>query len=236
MAGEDVAMRSVLVLNPNSSPEVTEAIRRAADWVRLPGIVFATEQLDDGPTTIESDDEHRQATRAVVEAIRERSAGHDGVIIACHGDPGLSEARRLLEVPVLGIGETSMLAAAAAAPSFGLLTLGPAVVPRKLRQLQAIGLQARCAAVEPTGTGVLHAIGESADPEPYRVAARAAIAKGAGALVLGCAGMVPVREWLSAEVPVPVVEPVVATCLAAAGFLASPDGHNPSPARQGWPG
>jgi allantoin racemase len=215
--------RSVLVINPNSSPSVTQAIRRAATSIQLPGIEFVTKQLDDGPTVIESDEEHQQAAQVLVKSIAAWATGHDCIIIACHGDPGILQAREVASVPVLGIGETSMLAAAAATRSFGVLTLGPDVVPRKWRQLRATGI-----AVEPTETGVLHAVNEDVDLTPYVMAARAATAKGADVLVLGCAGMVSVRERLAEILDTPVIEPVLATCIAATGVLASlPTGVRP---------
>jgi allantoin racemase len=222
--------RSVLVINPNSSPSVTEAIGCAAASIRLPGVEFVTKQLDSGPAVIESDEEHQQAAEALVESIVALAMGHNCVIIACHGDPGLVKARQAVSVPVLGIGETSMLAAAAATRSFGVLTLGPDVVPRKWRQLRATGIQNRCIAVEPTETGVLHAMNKNVDLTPYVMAARSAIAKGADVLVLGCAGMVSVHERLTEVVDTPVVEPVLAACLTAAGLLGSFParvGHNP---------
>ena len=126
----------------------------------------------------------------------------------------------MVKVPVFGIGESSMLTAAAASRQFGVLTLGPEVVPRKWRQIRAMSIGDRCVAVEPTGTGVLHALKQDVDIEPYLRAARLAISKNARTLVLGCAGMVAVWERLSDMLEVPVVEPIVATCLLAASFLA----------------
>lgn len=207
---------TVLVLNPNSSAAVTEAVAAATDALTVPGVRFAVEQLDDGPPVIESDADLAAATRLVPERLRARSATIAAAVVACHGDPGVTESRTT-GVPVLGIGETSFLAACALAGRFGLITLGPGIVARKRHQIDRCGLTSRCAAVEPTGTGVLHGTTGSPDTAPYLTAAERAIAAGAGALVLGCAGMVTLRDALQADLPVPVIEPVTVTCRLAAG-------------------
>ncbi len=114
-----------------------------------------------------------------------------------------------------------MLVACAYAGVFGLITLGSGLVEAKRRQVERAGLSARCVAIEPTGTGVLDGVGAAIDLEPYLRAGRAALERGAEALVLGCAGMVNVCDGLSEALNVPVIEPVASTCLVAASTLAS---------------
>jgi allantoin racemase len=147
--------------------------------------------------------------------VSRRAGEFDGFVIACHGDPGVGLARHHART-VFGIGETSMLVACAYADHFGLLTLGEGLVPAKRRQVEQAGLAGRCVAIEPTGTGVLHGVDPDVDMTPYVRAGQAALDQKAQALVLGCAGMVYVCGRLAAELRVPVIEPVAATCLVAA--------------------
>ena len=47
----------------------------------------------------------------------------DGCIIACFGEPGLREARRRFDFPIVGMAEASMLTAMQLGGDFAILTL-----------------------------------------------------------------------------------------------------------------
>lgn len=220
----------LLVLNPNSSRVVTDAVRRAVDSLEH-GVRFTVDQLDRAPAQIAGPADHATVAPLVLDRLTAEDGHHDAVIIACHGDPALADVRRRSGHPVFGIGETSLHAAASAAGRFGVLTLGSALVDRKWQQVRAAGLGEHCAAVEPTGTSVVHGLAPEPDLAPYRAAAERALAAGARALVLGCAGMVTLVDPLAAEFGVPVIEPVTTTCSLAAAVVRRPAGE-PAPARR----
>lgn len=202
------------ILNPNSSASVTEAIAEACRASALPHDLWTVGQIDAAPPAIESDADVVRATELVAEHVRGSGAGC--VVVACHSDPGVREARAALpHRDVLGIGETSMLVAASLAERFGVISLYGPAIPRKRRMVERLGLGSRCASVVATGTGVLDGVEDGLDAGPYLRAAEQAVADGAGALVLGCAGMVRLPALIEDHVRVPVVEPVVATLAVA---------------------
>jgi len=100
-----------------------------------------------------------------------------------------------------------------------VLTLTEQTARRKWDQIRGYGLGPWCASVEPTGPAEALTCAEVIDLEPYLRAAERVARVGAGALVLGCAGMAPLAEQLEAAVAVSVVEPVAVTCQLA-GILA----------------
>ncbi|NDZ78683.1 hydantoin racemase [Streptomyces sp. SID10853] len=208
---------TLLILNPNSSRPVTEALGEAVRALGSP-VRFTVDQLDDAPAEITCPADHHTVAPLVLDRLRSAEDRYAAAVIACHGDPALQEARRQSRYPVLGIGQTSLHAAAAAADRFAVLTLGSALVERKWNQVRSAGLGDRCAAVEPTHTSVAHGLAHEPDLAPYRAAAERALAAGAGALVLGCAGMLALAAPLAAEFGVPVVEPVTVTCALAAAL------------------
>ncbi|MGH9920159.1 MAG: aspartate/glutamate racemase family protein, partial [Nitrososphaerales archaeon] len=57
--------------------------------------------------------------------MRAEREGYDAVAISCFFDPGLREARSLVEIPVVSLCETSLYVATAAGGRFGLIGLGP---------------------------------------------------------------------------------------------------------------
>jgi Asp/Glu/hydantoin racemase len=199
----------LLILNPNSSPPVTEAIAQVAAALLAPGS-FAVEQIDAGPAAIEDEETALRAAKLVCARLRSRRSQYDSFVVACHGDPGVKEAARITEKRVCGIGDASFRAAAARG-DFGVITLGPHLVERKWRQVARCGLVSHCVAIEPTHTGVLDCLtAQRPALGPYLDAGRRAIERGASVLVLGCAGMAPAARTLERELGVAVVEPVEA--------------------------
>lgn len=56
-------------------------------------------------------------------ALTAEEAGYDAVAIGCFFDPGLRQARSLVDIPVIGLAETCMLVACSLGHRFGLVTL-----------------------------------------------------------------------------------------------------------------
>jgi len=172
---------SVLLLNPNSSASVTEAVAAVVDACGDIPLDIHVDQIDNGPEAIESPEDHATVIPLILQRIRNTTA--DIVIIACHGDPGVSEARRIGGPRIIGIGEASMLAACALGGRFGIITLGSGLVDRKWSQVARYGLGDRCAGVSPSGTGVLHGLAEEPDIEPYLQAGRSLMNSGASSVI-----------------------------------------------------
>lgn len=209
MPGTARAM-AVLILNPNSSSKVTAAIADAAKACHESG-TYEVQQIDEAPTVIEDDGAVKLAAELVRERVRAQRGAFDAFVVACHADPGVRAAQQETGKPVSGIGAASFRAAVAHGGRFGVITLGPELVPRKWRQLEGCGLGSRCVAIEPSHSGVLDGVStEAPDLTPYLEAGRSAIARGANVLVLGCAGMVRIATAIERELGVPVVEPVAA--------------------------
>lgn len=82
----------------------------------------------------------RAFVRNVVEAERQ---GYDAVAITHFQDAGLAEAKSVAEIPVLGLGETTLLHACTLGRKLGLVTINPAFVPWHEDQVIRYGLQQR---------------------------------------------------------------------------------------------
>jgi allantoin racemase len=87
-------------------------------------------RIKKGPPAIESPVDHTQASAEVLKLVTAAEAdGADAIIIWCAGDPGLEAARTLVDVPVVGPGESMRLLAQ-------LLGHNPAAVPAPLPVLE----------------------------------------------------------------------------------------------------
>ncbi|WP_240989624.1 aspartate/glutamate racemase family protein [Salipiger mangrovisoli] len=208
----------VLVVNPNSSREVTEGIASAL----LPlGPVFEVVCRADGPETIRTDEDVAEAGKAFARRIATEAA--DGFITACFSDPGLDLARARVGKPVVGAQEAAVLEACATAERFGIIALSERAVPRHLKRIEALGCLDRLVAELPLRD--VSAADSGRDPEVYRhvLALGAELReRGAGAIVLGCAGMAQLAARLEGDLGVPVIDPVAAAGRQMLARLGAP--------------
>ena len=145
----------ILVVNPNTSEEMTNDIGQAARRYARADTEIETVCPDWGPRSIEGHYEDYVAAVATLEVVRERAAEFDGVVIACFGDPGLPAAREVSPVPVVGIAEAAMLTACTVAHRFSIVTVLPRVKPFLEDVVRYHGLDSRCASIRTTPLSVL---------------------------------------------------------------------------------
>lgn len=140
-------------------------------------------------------------------------------MIACFDDTGLAEARALVDVPVIGIGEAAFHAAMLLGHRYSVVTTLSVSVPVIAANIAAYGLGSHCLAVHASEVPVLGPERPGSDAR-LRISAEIAQAvaqDGAGAIVLGCAGMADLAASLAAEHGLPVIDGVAAAC----GFAAT---------------
>ena len=210
---------SILVINPNSSQDVTNSIDDACEPLRIqggPAIECLT--LEEGPPGIETQRDVDSVVGPLVRRIMEREKQHSAFVIACFSDPGLHSAREITKKPVMGIAECGILTALTLGQRMGVMAILKMSVARHLRYIAALGVSGRLAAELPVGLGV----GELRDEKKalqrmLQVGKNLRDDHGADVLVMGCAGMAPYRKRLQDELGMPVVEPTQAAVAMAIG-------------------
>ncbi|MDH4448153.1 MAG: aspartate/glutamate racemase family protein [Acidovorax sp.] len=235
---------NLLLINPNTSKAMTQAIAEAARAVAAPGTHIDAVHPSFGPASIESHFEETIAAAGVAEQVRLAHQRPDAVVIACFGDPGLDAAREATDAPVIGIAEAAFHAASFLCTGFSVVTTMTRTCITAEHLLHRYGLERRCRGVHGTDIPVLELeqAGESLVSR-IEATARSALAHDrSGAIVLGCAGMAPLCATLSARLGVPVIDGVsvavkMAEALCALGLRTSRHGdYAPPPAKNytGW--
>ncbi len=202
----------ILILNPNTSEEFTQAIYKAGEAVKSLGTEIVCLNPSSGPRSIESVYDELLSCGPCLEILIDCRAEFDGFIIACYGNhPVIHAAREILSQPVVGIMEASLYLACAVGRTFSVISSGDRAVTMFLDAVKAFGLEGRCASVRSTGTPVLALEG----PEKLNVeelilieARKAVEEDGAEVISLGCAGMAGLDERLKRELGVPVIDGV----------------------------
>ena len=212
--------KSLIVINPNSSQMVTDAIDLAINPLRRFGTPVRCLTLAEGPLGIES---QKQADLTIAPMLDLAAAQTDaaGYVIACFGDPGLYALRDQTPLPVVGIQQAAVMTALTLGQRFGVIAILPNSIPRHMRAFGAMGALGRLAGDRALGLTV-------ADLADERVGLGAMMATGcklrdgdgADVLIMGCAGMARYREALETATGLPVVEPCQAAVSMALGQIA----------------
>ncbi len=95
--------------------------------------------------------ELRCAIRAIANGVEAEQAGYDVFVLGHFQDPGLYELRSALRIPVVGVGESTLLAASQLGRRLGLVTIHPAFEVWHYEQAERYGLAGRVTHVRGLG-------------------------------------------------------------------------------------
>jgi allantoin racemase len=210
----------ILVINPNSNVIVTKGLEVALQPLGFadgPEIVCTT--LDAGPYGVES----QADADSVVMPLRrlvESDNGSAAFVIACYSDPGLHVCREGTDRPVFGIAECGVLTAMTRAETFGVIAIAQRSIRRHIRYLRQMGLMDRLAGERPLDMSVAEtASGEGTLAKMIEVGRALKEQDGAGAVIMGCAGMARLRRPLEEALGIPVIDPTQAAVTMALGAV-----------------
>ncbi|RXH02400.1 aspartate/glutamate racemase family protein [Bradyrhizobium zhanjiangense] len=210
----------IMVINPNSNRVVTAGLADALKPLSFAdGPEIVCETLAEGPYGIES----QADAESVVMPLRRAVAGDNesaAFVIACYSDPGLHVCREATTRPVLGIAECGVLTALARAETFGVIAIAQRSIRRHMRYLRQMGLMDRLAGERPLDMSVAEtASGEGTLAKMITVGRALREEDGAGAIVMGCAGMARHRKPLEDALGIPVIDPTQAAVTVALGAV-----------------
>jgi allantoin racemase len=210
----------ILVINPNSNALVTQGLEDALKPLGFEdGPEIVCETLTEGPYGIESQadaDGVAMPLRRLVESDNRSAA----FVIACYSDPGLQVCREGTDRPVFGIAECGVLTALARADSFGVIAIAQRSIRRHTRYVRQMGLMERLAGERPLNMSVAEtASGEGTLAKMIEVGRALQDEDGAGAIVMGCAGMARHRKALEQALGIPVIDPTQAAVTMALGAV-----------------
>jgi len=197
----------LLIINPNTTAEITARMLREAERLAHPGIAWRAATGGFGAPYIASRAASAVAGHAALDAFARDGEGCDAVLVACFGDPGLAALKELSPVPVIGMAEAACFLACTLAQKFSIVTGGERW-PDMLEEFVAgQGLSSRLAsirAVAPTGDMIAR------DPDGARAVLARAVQDcvsedGAGVVILAGAGLVGLADTLKDVVEVPVL-------------------------------
>ena len=99
--------------------------------------------------------EYHDTREVIYNALEAEKSGYHAFLIGNITDAGLREARELLNIPVLGLSETTLHMASIMGASFGLVAIAERWVPRLMENVERYGLRSKLAGIEVLETSPL---------------------------------------------------------------------------------
>lgn len=230
----------LLVINPNISDDVTALIESEAMRSASPNTELVVRTAGHGVEYIETRFESLIAAGAVAEIIAEYTAeasdggaagdAHgaasadridaapvdcppiDAVVVAAFGDPGMPALKELADVPVIGITEAALCAAALQGHRFSIIAISNRIRPWYLDCVERFGLGGRLASIRSINES-LNGIGSVQQDfkEALLALSRQAVTEdGADVVILAGAPLAGLARELRGQIPVPVVDGISA--------------------------
>ena len=137
----------ILLINPNTTPQLTDRLMASARQVLAAGTELDAVTAERGVPYISTRSEAVVGGASVLEILAERHQDYDGAIIAAFGDPGLGAARELFDLPVVGMAEAGMHSACMLGGRFSIVTFAQALEPWYAECVRWNHMESRCAAI-----------------------------------------------------------------------------------------
>lgn len=241
----------LLIVNPNISESVTALIEAEARRSISPDTQVTTVTAALGVAYIETRFEALLGAYAVAERVAEHLPGHDGVVVAAFGDPGLMALREALPVPVTGMTEAALATACQLGSRFSIVSISPRMRGWYLDTVHQSHLSGRLASFRALNQAPTNVATVQADQAErlIEIAHQCVHEDGADVIVLAGAPLAGLARTIAHRLPVPAVDGVScavrqieqmvrmqvrkATAGSYAGVPAKPN-KGLSPAMQAW--
>ena len=211
-------MTRLLVINPNTSPEVTEAVVdtvcAVAPEAHVSGVTGRF-----GARIVTTEAENAIAAHAALDLAAVHAGMCDGVILGISFDSGLRALRDVLPVPVVGITEAAV--AATGGRPWGAVLFGESARPLYLRLFSDYGPPPVSVEVVELASVADYLAPQDRDARVLAAVARLA-GQGAEAVVICGAAIAGMAARLARDTPVPLYDaaasvPVLLDAIAAGG-------------------
>jgi len=201
-----------LIIPTSKSPE-SQFMRELKKIVNK-GTDIDVTSFKDGPESIKSGYDIAMVSPFIIrEAVEAEKEGFNAIIISSFVDPALRSAREVCNIPVIGLGETSMLIACMLGKRFSIITYDKQVIPIIENIVRKIGIERKLVSIMTTSKEVW-------DEKEMYENIRKAIANGAEVVIVGGDIVQNPIPSIQTDIKVPIINPLV-TALKMAEALCS---------------
>ncbi len=208
----------VLIINPNSSLDMTDVIQKSADNFVNGEYEVITLPTEGAPEFIDTYNDQSLAAPGMLEIVKKYEDEVDAFIVACHSDPNLDLIKQVTCKPVVGIGEASMKIASMLGHRFSVISTSQYSVPNKQALIRKYHLEGCLASVRYPRSEFEGC--KCTEEQIFLQTSNDAIKEDmAEVIVLGCAGLGILAKKIEEIVHVPVLDPIVCALVIASGLV-----------------
>lgn len=207
-------MTKILWINPVGTDAFDKPIREYLEKIKRPETEVSVISLNRGPKHLEYRYYEALVIPDTLHIIKKAEKdGYDAAIIGCFYDPGLYDAREIVEkMIVTAPAEASLHIAATLGHRFSIIVGRDKWIPQMMDAVILYGLKDKLVSFKSVGLGVydFHA-DEKVTIQKLKAAAREAVEKdGAEVLILGCTIQFGFYKELQEYIKVPVIDAIIA--------------------------
>lgn len=221
----------ILIVNPNSSENVTEAIMKSVGKVHLSKDTELIKLTNPkGTHSIDSTFSDYQSSwsyqRAVIDKVKEEAI--DAVVIGGFGNLGVYGLKEALDIPVLGMSESSMAIASTLGHKFSILTTLDSFVPAQEDLVKIYGMESKCASVRSINMNVQDSVNnrEKTLDSLQKKIETMIIEDRCEVVILGSGGLSGYNEFLQEIIGIPILDPGQLTTKLAEMFVEMNMSHS----------
>jgi allantoin racemase len=134
-------------VHPIEQKPYIERLQAFLDHAAAANVRFEVHGLDPPDRHFHPLTEFRCAAQTIRNALEAERAGYEAFVIGHFQEPGLLEIRGAVDIPVVGLGEATMLGAVSMGGRLGLVTIDPSFIDWHERQVRAHGFDRRVVGV-----------------------------------------------------------------------------------------
>lgn len=200
----------LLVINPNITESVTRLIGQEACRAASAGTEIALRTAPFGVAYIETRFEAVIGAYAAALVAAEHAPGHDAVIVAAFGDPGVPALREALDVPVVGVTDAALATASLLGSRFSIIAISQRIGVWYREIVEQYGFASRLASIRALDRpiGDIERIQAEHARRLQELCMTAIDADGADVLIIAGAPLAGLARSIARELPVPVVDAV----------------------------
>jgi Asp/Glu/hydantoin racemase len=200
----------LLVINPNITESVTQLIGAEAKRAASPGTAITMLTAPFGVAYIETRLEALIGGYASLLHVAEHVDGHDAVVIAAFGDPGVPAIREALDVPVVGMTAAALASASLLGQRFSVVAISRRITAWYRESIEGYGFAGRLASIRSLDRP-LRDIGnvQGEHGAALKEICMSCIKEdGADVIILAGAPLAGLARGIAGQIPVPVVDGV----------------------------
>jgi allantoin racemase len=200
-------MLKLLVVNPNISESVTALIQAEALRSASPGTELTVLTAPFGVAYIETRFEALIGAYATATLGAAHLDGHDALVVAAFGDPGLAALREAMPIPVVGLTESALMTACQLGQRFSIVAISRRITAWYRECVEASGLVGRLVSIRSL-EHPLRDIGsvQQDDRQALCDLIRDCVRDGADVVIVAGAPLAGLARQVANEVPVPLVD------------------------------